>query len=179
MFCEKEDKLSNLDKKLRLAFNKIKQEFSDHLDSINQNTNEIQANYEYLKNLDDKIEKLNERIDEIAMFLGIKKDFDFTFEAITSLTKEEKEVFLTLYSLTEENEFVTYKDIAKTLRISVNMTMNYITNILEKGVPIIKKYNNNTVLLKINPHFRQMQTKKNLLNITQSVSQKLLFNFID
>ena len=39
---------------------RIKEEFDEHLGSINENTNEIQANYEYLCNTDSKIDKLNE-----------------------------------------------------------------------------------------------------------------------
>ena len=55
-------------------FVKIKQEFLEHLDSINQNTNEIQANYEYLKEFETKLEKLRERIDLDSY--GTKRDSD-------------------------------------------------------------------------------------------------------
>ena len=55
--------------KLKATFTKIKEEFEDHLDSINENTNEIHSNYEYLCELDSKIEKLNEKLEEIMMFM--------------------------------------------------------------------------------------------------------------
>ncbi len=53
---------------LQDAFSKIKEEFEDHLTAINQNTTEIQANYGYLSEIDEKIEKICQRLDQIGLF---------------------------------------------------------------------------------------------------------------
>ena len=57
LFDEKKNddskELLTINKTLKKAFNKIKEEFEEHLGSINENTNEIQANYEYAKSLKD------------------------------------------------------------------------------------------------------------------------------
>ena len=59
------------DDKLKATFNKIKEEFEDHLDSINENTNEIHSNYEYMCELDSKIEKVNENLQNLRLSLTI------------------------------------------------------------------------------------------------------------
>jgi len=149
----------------------IKEELDEHLTSVNQNTNEIQTNYEYLCELDSKIEKLKERIDEITMFLGIshpKADYK-----ISPLTKNEKEVFLILYTKGEEKGYLTYKEIARSLALSEDLVMNYITNLIEKGIPIIKKYANNKVSIKLDSNFKSIQAKENIVKIDEAISAKL------
>ncbi|NCC71490.1 hypothetical protein EOM09_08000, partial [bacterium] len=51
----------------------IQMELDEHLDSINQNSLEIQSNYDFLEQLDKKIEKLHARIDEITQVLSRDK----------------------------------------------------------------------------------------------------------
>jgi uncharacterized coiled-coil DUF342 family protein len=167
---EKEDKL-------KATFNKIKEEFEDHLDSINENTNEIHSNYEYLCELDSKIDKLNEKLEEVMMFIqhlskkNIKlKKHKFT---IKSLTRKEQEIFLALYTLGQNKEPVTYTGIARFLCITPYLTQNYITNLIEKGIPIQKRYADNEVNLTINTQFRELQAKKNIVKINESVSKKI------
>ena len=61
---------------LKLSFKKIKQELDSYLDTINQNTNEIQSNYEFLIELDKKIENISDRLDEITMLVNPKTAFN-------------------------------------------------------------------------------------------------------
>tara|TARA_Y100000310_G_C20621722_1_gene783703 strand:+ start:987 stop:1535 length:549 start_codon:yes stop_codon:yes gene_type:complete len=153
------------------SLKEIKEELDEHLISVNQNTNEIQTNYEYLCELDSKIEKLKERLDEITVFLGIshpKSDYK-----ISPLTKNEKEVFLVLYTRGEEKDYLTYKEIARYLALSKELVMNYITNIIEKGIPIIKRYADNKVYIKLDPNFKSLQAKENLVKIDEEISAEL------
>ncbi len=177
MFSQQNKGLFSRDQQVRTAFKKIKGEMTGHLDAINENTNEIQATNEYLCEIDSKIEKLRERIEEVSIFIGMNKSYDEITNPVKSLTTNEKEVFMVIYALGEEKEYITYEDIAKNLGLTEQLAMNYITNITEKGVPIMKRYINNKVNLRLNPDFKRLQTKENLLNIDQAVTQKLLINF--
>lgn len=168
---------SKKEQQLRTAFKKIKEEMTEHLDAINENTNEIQSTNEYLSEIDTKIEKLRERIEEISIFIGMNKNYDELTNPIRSLTINEKEVFLVLYTLGEEKEYISYEDIAKRLGLTEQLAMNYMANIIEKGVPVMKRYIANKVHLRLNPDFKRLQTKENLLNINEAVTQKLLINF--
>ena len=64
-----------LDKNLKQAFLKIKREFEEHLQAINENTNEIQSNYEYFCEVDGKMDKLAERIEKIQLYLQSNTNF--------------------------------------------------------------------------------------------------------
>lgn len=171
-------KKHNKEDKLKATFNKIKEEFEEHLDSINENTNEIHSNYEYICELDSKIDKLNEKLDEVMMFLhhSSKKSLKSKKQKFTirPLTRKEQEIFLALYTLEQNKEEVTYTRIAKFLCITPYLTQNYITNLIEKGIPIQKRYIDNGVSLTLNPQFRELQTKKNIVKINESVSKKVV-----
>lgn len=172
---EKRDLLPDMDRKLKAAFKSIKEEFEDHLESINDNTNEIQSNYEYICKLDSRLDKVEEKLEEFALFLKqlsrenkeISQKIEFK---ITPLTEKEKEVFLALYIL-EEAAPVSYKALAQKLAISEALVQNYTGNLIEKGIPIIKKYINNETFLKLNLDFRQLQTKENIVGINIEISK--------
>ncbi len=162
---------SNFDIKQQLGyvFSEIKDKFEDHLIAINENTNEVQANYEYLCELDSKIEKLGERIDQIQLFLQnhglqIEDRPEFT---VGNLTKREQEVFLVLYTLDGSKDKISYEDIAKKTGLTEELAMGYIDNMIRKGVPINRKHSHSRTFLQLNPHFRTLQAKKNILNLDQ------------
>jgi len=161
-------KVFALQQGLKESCSRIKEEFDDHLEAINQNTNEIQANYEYLCEIDNKIEKVSERVDEISLLLkqhlGMRSDESKTY-SIMPLTRKEKEIFLAIYMLEGNKGFVSYEDISRRTAIPINLVMAYLTNLIQKGVPIMKKYVNNKVLVKIDPKFKDFQTKNNCLEI--------------
>jgi len=152
---------------LKSAFTKIKEEFDEHRESINQNTNEIQANYEYLCRIDAKIEKLSERIDELTMFISCeppKKTYD-----VSELTTREKEVFVAMYASEES----TYKDLGRRTGLTENLVICYVSNLCTKGVPVQKKYVNNEVKLCIEPEFREMQARENILSINEALNKSV------
>ncbi|MBI2141944.1 hypothetical protein HYU15_00455, partial [Candidatus Woesearchaeota archaeon] len=102
---------------LNMALKGVREELDEHLDITNQTTEEVQANYEYLCRLDEKVDRLAERVEQIALMLrnsGIvvaeqqQEQFD--------LSEKEKETFLVLY--TAGSKMVTYGDIASGMRES-------------------------------------------------------------
>ena len=155
---------------IKMLFGEIKEELDEHLYSINQNTNEISSNYEYLCEVDYKINKLSERIDQLQLFLensfGFKVDKKPKFKT-KPLSNNEQDVFLVLYTLEEKKGAVSYAEIAKRTGLSEDLVSNYITRMLEKNVPIIKRYVNNQPLLRLDPVFKRMQAKENILGLNQ------------
>ena len=168
-FSTKNSQLSQQNHSDKEFFLKIKDVFEDHLDAINQNTNEIQANYEYLCELDSKLEKVNERLDQIQTFLqkhGFKAEEKPKFD-VKPLSKREQEVFLVLYTLDSMKDSITYVDIARRTGLTEELVFGYIDSLIKKGVPIIRKHVNNRTYLKLNPYFKSLQAKENLLKIDQ------------
>lgn len=150
-------------------FKQIKEELDDHLDSINENTNEIQANYEYICELESKIDKLSERVDELTMFIRkiigtapVQKEPEYQ---IDQLTKPEKEVFAEIYALEQEEKLICYELLARRLALTVNLAQNYVTNLIEKGVPIVKRYADGRIYISLDEQFKAAQTRKNIIGL--------------
>ncbi len=159
--------------KIKAEFAKTRHGMEEHLQTINENTNEIAANYEYICEVENKLDKLSERIDQIQMYLA-SSGMDISSMDITKrnpfdvkrLNRREQEVFLVIYTLEEEKGAVTYADIAQKLAISEQLAGNYVTSIIEKGVPVIKKYINSKPHLNLDPEFKTLQAKENILQLS-------------
>lgn len=157
--------LKDFEGKLKKAFSKVKEELSNHLETINENTNEFQANYEYICEINSRIDKLNEKIDDIQVMLSkivntkIKKQYDEKF-FVEPLTINEKQVFKVIYAADKK---LKYSDIAKQTNMSQSLVRTYVTNLIEKGVPITKEYVQGKPLIALNLEFKELQAKKNLV----------------
>ena len=157
----------DMKKGLKKAFDSVKEELNVHLDTINDNTSEIQSIYDYMGELDLKIEKLNERIDELQMYInpGVESKFE------VELTHREQEVFLVLYASSEK---VTAKDIAKRLGFTDEMVNRYVYNLISKGIPVLKQFVEKEMFLYLDLKFKDLQAKKNILKIDESISKQLI-----
>jgi len=164
--------LRAIDQRLKKAFSNVKKEFDEHLDAINENTNEIQSNYEALLKLETKLENLANRLNEVEIFIKQFKsqnvyfidDESNTFN-ILPLNEREKMVFKLIYELEAENVKVSYSKLAEVLGISTSLIREYVVSLIEKGVPIMKNYLNQKVYISLEPKFKELQTKKNIVNI--------------
>lgn len=167
-------KFTNID--VRSIITEVKEELDDHLTAINQNTSEIQSNHEYLNELDNKIDKLSSRLDQIQLFLQQHADFKVEKQPIFNiapLNKKEKEVFLILYTLEEQSTGATYTEIARKLMLSETLVGNYIMNMIGKGIPIIKRYIEGKAHLKLDIEFKRVQAKSNIIAIEQKTLQRI------
>ncbi|MBI2646846.1 HTH domain-containing protein [Candidatus Woesearchaeota archaeon] len=154
---------------LRLELTKIRHELEEHLQAINETTNEIVANYEYLSVLESKLDRLSDRVNQMQMHLELNSDTVIAkrnnFE-VKKLNRIEQKVFLVIYTLEEEKGSVTYEDIAQKLKISEQLVGNYVTSLIGKGVPIMKRYLNSKPFLRLDPVFKTLQTKENILQLS-------------
>ena len=162
-------KSGTLSRALKSEFTRIRHEFEEHLQAINENTNEIAANYEYICELESKFDRLGERVDNIQMYLEANSNISIAkrnnFD-VKRLNRMEQQVFLVIYTLEEEKGSINYEDIAKKLNISEQLAGNYVTSIIEKGVPILKRYINSKPYLRLDPEFKTLQAKENILQLS-------------
>ena len=153
---------------LKHAFKDIKNEFEHHLETINQNTSELQGLYEYMNELENKIVKLNERLDE--MQLTVNPDLSYDQFAV-ELTHREQEVFVLLYA---ERENLSALDMARRLGFTEEMVHRYAYNLISKGIPVLKNYVDSTLYYSLDNRFKDLQARKNVLKIDEGISQQLL-----
>ena len=163
-------KFLRLNRTLKGEFSTIKHEFDEHLQAINENTNEISANYEYVCEIESKLDRISERLDQMQMFL--ENNSSFTVERkgkfeVRMLNDKEKQVFLAIYTM-EDRDGITYGEIGEMLSMSEQLAGNYVTSMIEKGVPIIKRYVNGKPRLNLDPDFKTLQAKENILQVSLS-----------
>jgi hypothetical protein len=137
----------------------MREELDEHLHAINENTEEIQSNYAYVQKLDAKLEQVMARLNHIELLLEGQSQKP----AVQPLTLAEKQVFLVLY--TEEIP-LTYAGIAERTGYAECVVQQYLSNLVGKGIPIIKSHLNGTPLIKVAPQFKEMQAKENLINLS-------------
>lgn len=141
----------------------LREELDDHREAINENANELASLHEYVQTVEKKVDLLLQRFEVIEQALNVKKS-DCGY-AITPLSPKEKEVFFALYSRTETVPFVCYNDLSRALSMSESLVAGYITSIMEKGIPVVKKYSKGRVYLKLKEDFRALQAKENLVGV--------------
>lgn len=165
-----------LKRRFDAALKGIREEFDDHRESINDNTNEIEANYEMLCRLDAKVDRIEEQLEQfqlsLAQFLGSSSQP--LAPASIELDEREKDVFLVLYTAADEKP-LTYRDIAAAMKESEFLVRGYITNMIEKGVPIAKRYVNDVAYVSFDRHFKDRQAKENIVKL----SQRTVGEFVD
>lgn len=170
-------------------FRRIKEELDEHLQSINENTNEIQANYEYLNKIDEKINKVNEKIEilrlqiealakqtdkdivirltpkeQLRLVEFLKKGKELT-DFDDDLSKQEKKILMLLYSARAKGRILTYRQIANELGMEEALVAGYSTNLIEKGIPIIKHYRGKEVAIELHTNFRYLDLEKSLHSV--------------
>ena len=156
--------LVELQKGLKSAFKTIKEELEDHLSAININTEEISKQEGNFYMIDEKIEKLNQKIDNLTVVMNnIKKRLPEQEGFFPTLSKQEQRVFALLYTI--ENTPLSYLDISTQLRIPELSTKKLIENLVGKGIPILQKKIDDKFFFTLEPKFKELQMKKNVVNI--------------
>lgn len=148
---------------VRVVLSSVREQLDDHLTAINENTNEIASNFEALCEINAKLEKLLERLDCIESFL-FGREQDPVFE-VKPLSGREKELFMALYSLLETAPYISYHQLARKLCWTEMLVASYVTNLLAKGVPVQKRFIDKKAMLTLDPRFRELQARKNILGI--------------
>ncbi len=141
----------------------INEEIDDHRLAINENTSELAATNEFLNEINSRLDVLCVRVDELALLVkGAKEEKNFVFK---SLSSREKEVFQAIYSLTELQPAVSYEQLASNLLFEKSAVVSLVTAMIQKGIPVLKKHDSNLVFLKLDPDFRSLQAKRNIVGL--------------
>jgi hypothetical protein len=158
------------DNKIKEAFKKLKDERDEHLESINQLTSELQTAFEYISELESKYEKIKEITDELQIFKNSMLLNDKSHFSNITLSLEEQKLFLTLYVFGEK-EPLSWKFILSKINLSDSALRMLLSSLLDKKIPITKERIGSEWYFNIDPRFRELQTKENIITIHESVSK--------
>ncbi len=139
-------------------FKKIFSSLEDHLQSINDNSAEIQSLFDYLQELELKMDRISSRLDEVQIQHEhmVKKD-------VQPLNHLEKQIFLVLYT---EEFAMTVHDICEKTKLPSSVVQERINTIITKGVPLVRSYVDKQVYIQIDGQFKERQAKENLVNLS-------------
>lgn len=153
-----------MDKVIKSSFNKVREELDEHRDSINQNTSELTAAYQYIAMLEKKIEKLSERVDELTV--SSRPELSAYDGFSVNLSIREQEVFLLLYTADSK---LSSETIAKYLGLTSELVELYINKLVSKGIPV--KHEGQDYIL--DKTFKDIQARKNVVAIDERVLEEL------
>ncbi len=137
---------------------KIKAVLEEHLSAINETTNEIQALFDYLQEIELKVEKLSQRLDTFQL-----SSLQQQAPKPASLASLEKKVFLVFY--TEELP-LTFSEIAVKSGLPLSLIPDCISSLISKNVPLLRSMVNNQMFFRLSPSFKEQQAKENIINLS-------------
>ncbi|MEK6905319.1 MAG: hypothetical protein AABX24_02860 [Nanoarchaeota archaeon] len=140
-------------------FTAIRKMLEEHLAAINDNTAEVQALFDYLQELEIKVEKVSQRLDQTQLGLGIPKPK----VNISPLNQMERKVFLVLYT---GESLLTYQEIAEKAELSVSVIPECISSLIQKGIPFRRSFFENQLFVGLGPEFKELQAKENIVNLS-------------
>lgn|SRR3989338_6760 len=144
---------------MRSEFENIRLALEEHLAAINENTAEIQALFDYLQEMDVKLEKVTDRLDQMQLNAGLATPK----VRVAPLDQMERKVFLTIYT---EESALSYAEIAQKTDISSSCVAECVSSLVQKGVPLHRTCSNGQLFFTLHPQFKEMQAKENVVNLS-------------
>ena len=143
----------------------MQSELDDHLLAINENTNELHANYEQLCQLENRLEKLTQKVEghEIAW----SQQRPVHVHQRVTLCAGEKRVFLALYTA----QSLTFAELSSVLALPLIAVRQYVASLVQKGVPVVADDNAHMPRISLPHAFKQLQAKDNLVDLSEQLPQ--------
>jgi hypothetical protein len=158
-------RFSDMRAALKGAFSTVKEELDDHREAINENSNEIGANYELLMKLDAKMDKLSERLDDMQLMIENQSGREVKRPTI-ELTKTEQKVFLMLYTASDA---LSCSELSDRSGIREDIVSEVIEGLIGKGISIVHEFRKRLALVRLDKDFKENHAKRNLVRIDGSV----------
>ena len=166
------DELRNLKKELESLKNELKFRVENEKPSNpqNQGVKEVSSGnegvYSFIHSFTKHSFNNYSHNKQLNIYSNGVKDFKQGFDRLFSnLSKQEFTTFLAIYQLEGEIKNVTYLAVARKLNLTEGCIRTYVSSLLKKGLPLMKKkYNNKQVFIYISPEFRSLNLKQKLID---------------
>ena len=135
---------------MKTNFLKIRSALDEHLSAINENSNEIQALFDYLQDMEIKIDALHSRLDAFQLDKQRKKT------NIKPLNNVERQIFVVLYTAAS---YLGYSEISKRSKVAITCVPEHLHSLTSKGIPLTRSLVNKKVLVQIDSKFKERQAK--------------------
>ncbi len=148
------------------GISEIKEAHQDHLDTINENTQEIEATSDQVHEIETKLDKLNLRMDAMHMVL---KQLVFEHRLSVQLNLNEQKLFSLLCA---HKNYLKMEYVVERLRLSDVIVKELVTALMDKGIPVVRKEHGGGSFLHMDPAFSQLQQQQGMIKISPAVHQQ-------
>lgn len=144
----------------------IKEVHNDHLDTINENTQELEATSDQVHEIEAKLDKLNMRMDAMHMVL---KQLVFEHRLSVQLNLNEQKLFSLLCA---HKNYLKMDYVVARLRLPELAVKELVTALMDKGIPVVRKEHGGGSFLHMDPAFSQLQQQQGIIKISPAVHQQ-------
>lgn len=144
----------------------IKEVHQDHLETINENTQELEATSDQVHEIEAKLDKLNMRMDAMHMVL---KQLVFEHRLSVQLTLNEQKLFSLLCA---RKNYLKMDYVVARLRLPELAVKELVTALMDKGIPVVRKEHGGGSFLHMDPTFSQLQQQQGIIKISPAVHQQ-------
>ena len=159
-----DDIISSDIRQLKEGFSFAREELEEHLDAINGNTGEIEVQNTFICEMDNRLNKMEEKMDELQFLL---KQLVTKAKLSVELSKDEQRAFLILYT---HEKFMKPQEIGLKAFLEQAMTEEALTSMMDKGIPIEREVLDGTVYFRMNKDFKLRQAKESIIKIDADVT---------
>ncbi len=144
-------------------FVKVKKAIEEHLFAINENSLEISSLFDYLQDVEEKIDRLSARLDQLQLS-SVPKE-----KKVASLTESERLLFAQLYTA---EKALSYGELAKRCNCSHSEVSVCIGSLSSKGVLFSRQLHHQKMLISLDSNFKERQARENLVNLSLETFMK-------
>lgn len=152
--------------KVGSGLKEMREEIDEHLQAINENTNELEIQNSFICEIDNRLTKLEEKMDELHFLL---KQLVTRTNLSVELSKDEQRVFLIIYT---HSKFMTSTEIGSRALLDKELTDESITAMMDKGIPIDREIFDGNVYFRMNKEFKLRQAKEHIIKIDTDVTSQ-------
>ena len=141
-------------------------EVDDHLHAINANTNEIEMQNNDICEIDNRLNKMEEKMGDLHFLL---KQLVTKAQLSVELSKDEQRVFLILYT---HDKFMKPVDICSKAFLEKDVVEESLTSMADKGIPLEREILDGKVYFRMNSEFKLRQAKEQIIRIDTEVTSQ-------
>lgn len=156
--------LQGISDQLSEGMTRTKEDIEEHLQSINANTSEIDVQNTFICEMDNRLTKMEERMDEFHFLL---KKMVMKANLSVELSKDEQRIFLILYT---NEQFMSQKDVCSKVVLDNCVVDESMDSLMDKGIPIERELINGDVYFKMSNSFKLRQAKENVIKIDKDIT---------
>ena len=142
---------------MKKSLEQIRHVLEEHLSAINDNTTEIQVLFDYLQEVETKVDSLSQRLDKLQLDQPAEK------VGIIPLSKVETDIFLILYT---EESALSAEEISVKTKLPLAAIMESISFLIKKNIPVHRSFFNQQFFFALDAQFKEIQAKENVINLS-------------